>query len=171
MPSLVNRFQWGGPPGPQPTPPSASVLTHRRGRRPHMAVLLAFASLAPAAPTLSFHVMGDAPGSWPAILSSVGLRENANASLLVIPSGAQISFQECQSRLDRGAILILEGASPLAESFGFRATSKPHVIVRSVEDVRAPKLHIVWEKPLEMPVFEIPRRLACSRRSAGKECR
>ena len=30
------------------------------------------------------------------------------------------------------------------------------MIVRSVEDVRAPKLRIIWEKPLEMPVFEIP---------------
>jgi hypothetical protein len=110
-----------------------------------------------AAPTLSFHVMGDAPGSWPAVLSSIGLLENARGDVLVLPAGAQISFQECQSQLDRGAILILEGPSPLAASFGFRATGKPLVIVRSVEDVRAPKLHIVWEKPLEMPVFEIPK--------------
>ena len=111
-----------------------------------------------AAPTLSFHVVGDAPGSWPVILSSIGLRENAKGDVLVIPAGAQISLQDCQSQLDRGAILILEGQSPLAESFGFHATPKPHVIIRSVEDVRAPKLHIVWEKPLEMPVFEIPRQ-------------
>jgi hypothetical protein len=114
-------------------------------------------TLATAAPTLSFHVMGEVPGPWPAVLSSIGLRENAAGDVLVIPSGAQISFQECQSRLDRGAILILEGPSPLAESFGFHVTEKPHVIVRSVEDVRASKLHIVWEKPLEIPVFEIPK--------------
>jgi len=116
-----------------------------------------FTTLATAAPTLSFHVMGDNPGSWPAVLSSIGLRENARGDVLVIPSSAQISFQECQSRLDRGAILILEGQSPLAEAFGFHATEKPHVIVRGVEDVRASKLHIVWEKPLEIPVFEIPK--------------
>ena len=116
-----------------------------------------FTALATAAPTLSFHVMGDNPGPWPAVLSSIGLRDNATGDVLVIPSGAQISFEECQSRLDRGAILILEGQSLLAESFGFHATEKPHIIVRSVEDVRASKLHIVWEKPLDIPVFEIPK--------------
>ena len=120
-------------------------------------VLLAFATMATAAPTLSFHVMGDNPGPWAAVLSSIGLRENATGDVLVIPNGAQISIQECQSRLDRGAIVILEGQSPLAESFGFHATENPHVIVRSIEDVRASKLHIVWEKPLEIPVFEIPK--------------
>jgi hypothetical protein len=120
-------------------------------------VSLFFPVLAAASPTLSFHVMGDDPGSWPAILSSIGLRENATGDVLVLASGAQLSFQECQSRLDRGNILILEGQSPLAESFGFRASSKPRVIVRSIEDVRAAKLHIIWEKPLDLPVFEMPK--------------
>ena len=115
------------------------------------------ATLASAAPTLSFHVMGDDTGSWPAILSSIGLTENAAGDVLVLAHGAQLSFQECQSRLDRGTILILEGPSPLAESFGFRATSKAHVTVRSVEDVRASKLQIVWEKPLDLPVVEMPK--------------
>jgi hypothetical protein len=130
----------------------------RRERSLSLAVLLlAFATLAIASPTLSFHVLGDDTGSWPAILSSIGLRENATGDVLVLASGAQLSFQECQSRLDRGAILILEGQSSLAESFGFRASSKPRVIVRSVEDVRAAKLHIIWEKPLDLPVFEMPK--------------
>ena len=131
---------------------SASRLGFSRGL-----LLLACATLAAASPTLSFHVLGDDTGSWPAILSAIGLRENATGDVLVLAHGAQLSFQECQSRLDRGAILILEGQSPLAESFGFRASSKPHVIVRSVEDVRASKLHIIWEKPLDLPVFDIPR--------------
>ncbi len=30
------------------------------------------------------------------------------------------------------------------------------VIVRSIEDEHAPKLHIVWEKPLDLAVFEMP---------------
>ncbi len=138
--------------------PTNRLLTNNVGRGHALpSILLALSTLATAAPTLSFHVMGDVPGPWPAVLSSIGLRENATGDVLVIPNGAQISFQECQSRLDRGAILILEGPSPLAESFGFHATEKPHVIVRSVEDVRASKLHIVWEKPLEIPVFEIPK--------------
>ncbi len=110
-----------------------------------------------ASPTLSFHILGDNPGSWRSILTSIGLRENSAADLIVIPTGAQASIQDCQSRVDRGAILIMEGQSPLAESFGFRPTTKPHIIVNSVEDVRAPKLHIVWEKPLDLPIFEIPK--------------
>jgi hypothetical protein len=120
-------------------------------------LLLLLATLASAAPTLSFHVLGDDTGSWPAVLSSIGLRENATSDVLVLATGAQLSFQQCQSRLDSGAILILAGPSPLAEAFGFRATPKPHVIVRSVEDVRASKLHIIWEKPLDLPVFEMPK--------------
>jgi len=130
---------------------------------------LLFLALAHASPTLSFHVMGDDTGSWPAILSSIGLTENSTGDVLVLAHGAQLSVQECQSRLDRGAILILEGPSPLAESFGFHATSKPHVIVRSVEDVRASKLHIVWEQPLDLPVFEIPKeaRLFAAERWQG----
>ena len=120
-------------------------------------ISLLFPILAAASPTLSFHVLGDDNGSWPAILSSIGLRENAPGDVLVLAHGAQLSFQECQSRLDRGNILILEGPSPLAESFGFRASAKPRVIVRSVEDVRAPKLHIIWEKPLNLPVVEMPK--------------
>jgi hypothetical protein len=119
-------------------------------------LFLAIATLTHAA-TLSYQVLGDAPGSWPSILSSIGLKDSPSADVLIIPSGASASLQECQSRLDHGAFLILEGPSPLAESFGFHATTKPHVIVRSVEDVRAPQLRIVWEKPLDLPVFEIPK--------------
>ncbi len=119
--------------------------------------LLFAAALAIGSPTLSFHIIGGDTGSWSAVLSSIGLRESASGEVIVITGGAQASFQDMQSRLDRGAFLVLEGQSPLAESFGFRATQKPHVIVRSVEDVRASKLHIVWEKPLDLPVFEIAK--------------
>jgi hypothetical protein len=122
-----------------------------------ISLLIVTATLAIASPTLSFHVMGDDTGSWSAVLSSIGLRESASGEVIVIAGGAQASLQDVQSRLDRGAFLILEGQSPLAESFGFRAPQKPRVIVRSVEDVRASKLHIVWEKPLDLPVFEIPK--------------
>ena len=68
-----------------------------------------FAATLAAAPTLTFHVMGSDPGSWPSILSSIGLRDNPSGDVLVIPSGAQASLEECQSRLEHGAFLILEG--------------------------------------------------------------
>jgi hypothetical protein len=109
------------------------------------------------APTFSFQVAGDDRGAWPAILSSIGLTEHVNGSVFVVTKGTQPSMAECQGRLDHGGIIVLEGESALAESFGFHASSKPHVMAQSVEDVRAPKLHIVWEKTLELSVFELPK--------------
>ncbi len=66
------------------------------------------------------------------------------------------STPEWIARVEHGTILVIEGESPLAAAFGFRPGTKPHAIARSVEDVHAPKLHIVWEKPLELAVFEMP---------------
>jgi Flp pilus assembly protein TadD len=42
------------------------------------------------------------------------------------------------ARVEHGAMLVLEGESPLAASFGFRAASQPHLSARNLEDVRAP---------------------------------
>ncbi|HEV8145525.1 MAG TPA: hypothetical protein VGP79_04060 [Bryobacteraceae bacterium] len=52
-------------------------------------------------------------------------------------------------------IEILEGDSPRSTSLGFRATAK-RITVRSVEDLRNPKLKIVWEKSLDLPIYEMP---------------
>ena len=109
------------------------------------------------AATFSFHVLGDEPGSWPAILSSIGLRDGAigSASVVVAPHGTAASA-DWPTRVEHGTILVLEGESPLAASFGFKPSAKPRVIARSLEDVRAPKLHMIWEKSLELPIFDLP---------------
>src|SRR6185437_7233749 len=60
------------------------------------------------------------------------------------------------SRVAKGTLLIVEGESPLAAAFGFHASAK-HVTVRSVEDVHAPDLRIVWERAADLPVFQIPK--------------
>jgi hypothetical protein len=128
-----------------------------------MRCLISFIALLLAWPlagaTFSFHVMGSDAGSWPAVLSSVGLVPSAVAAagVVVVPRGSDPSAAEWPQRVEHGTILVLEGESRLAESFGFRASAKPHIIGRSVEDVHAPKLRIVWEKPLEVPDFEIPK--------------
>src|SRR6202046_3691141 len=112
-----------------------------------LGVLAALAgSLLPAA-SFSYHVLGDDPGSWPAVLSSIGLINDAGgtAGVVVAPGGTNPPPAEWVARVGQGTILILEGESPLAAAFGFRATAK-RVTVRSVVDVRAPKLSIVWEK-------------------------
>ena len=58
--------------------------------------------------------------------------------------------------MERGAILILEGESPLAELFGFRRAARDPVRVHSLIDTHRPSLPIVWEKGLELPAFDLP---------------
>ncbi len=109
-------------------------------------------------PRLAFHVMGDEPGGWPELLSSLGLTNGTGggASVIVAPHGVGLPPAEWAARVERGAILVLEGESPLAAAFGFHAGVQPHLSVRSVEDLRAPDLAIVWEKALDVAVFDIP---------------
>ncbi len=118
-------------------------------------LILVLAALPCAAATLTFHVAGDDPGGWPTILSSIGLQSAAaHGDVEVIPSGVTTTETDWSQRVERGTILILEGASPLAASFGFRAGIK-RVPVQSVEDLRAPQLRVIWERAADVPVFEI----------------
>ena len=121
-----------------------------------------------AAATLTFHVAGDDPAvdsrAWPAILSSIGLQNaGSHGDVEVIPAGATATEgaaateKDWNQRIERGTILILEGASPLAASFGFHPGTA-HVSVRSVEDLRAPQLRIIWEKAEEVPVYDVPEQ-------------
>ena len=115
-------------------------------------VLFVLTLTCPAA-TLSYHVLGAETGSWPAIFSSIGLVSGSpeQARVVVAPEGSAVT------PVKDGAILILEGDSALAASYGFHAASQ-RVSVRSVEDLRSPKLAIVWEQALDLPVFEIPKK-------------
>ena len=103
-----------------------------------------------------FSVLSDDAGSWPEILSSIGLERQpaSQAHVFVARAGAPASA-EWTARVEHGAILILEGESSLAEMFGFKRT-KDSVRVASLADVHNPKLPIVWEKSLELPVFTVP---------------
>ena len=120
---------------------------------------LVLCSTLSAAPRFSFHVLGDEPGSWPEILSSIGLTNGATgaASVVVAPRGVEAPADEWMERVDRGAMLIVEGDSALAAAFGFKPGAKPKISVVSVEDLRAPELRIVWAKPVDLAVFDIPR--------------
>ena len=107
----------------------------------------------------SYHVMGDNPGAWPAVLSSIGLLSDASEEARVVVASKTEAKppSEWKTRVENGTILIVEGDSSLAESFGFRPGAKPRISVRSVEDRHVPKLRIIWEKSLELPVFDIPK--------------
>jgi hypothetical protein len=120
-------------------------------------LLALFAISASAASLPYFSVLSEDAGAWPDILSSIGLqRQPAGVSrIFVARTGAAASI-EWPARVERGAILILEGESSLADLFGFRRSHKDPVRVQSLSDVHRPTLPIVWEHGLELPVFEMP---------------
>ncbi len=103
-----------------------------------------------------FSVLSDEPGSWPAILSSIGLRREpaTTARVFVARPGAPAS-PEWSGRVERGAFLVLEGESSLAAWFGFERTQE-NARIASLSDVHRPELPIVWEKPLALPVYRMP---------------
>jgi hypothetical protein len=103
-----------------------------------------------------FHVNSRDAGSWTEIFSSVGFEPQPaeKAHILVARAGSAVS-PEWTERVRQGAILVLEGVSPLAESFGFRRT-KQTVHVSSLRDVHRPTLPIIWESGLDLPVMSLP---------------
>jgi hypothetical protein len=125
--------------------------------RVRIAVLVALAAgLAPAADLASFSVLSEDAGAWPEILSSIGIQARpASAARILVARSGSPSSPEWTARVEHGAILILEGESDLAEMFGFRP-GKASARVNSLTDVHRPKLPIVWEKGLELPVFDLP---------------
>jgi hypothetical protein len=117
--------------------------------------LIASASAAPS----SYHIAGDDPGPWPKILSSIGLMNAAGgpANLFVIRTLAPGSAPQWIQRIEQGAVVVIEGESDLAKALGIQPGAK-RVVVRSIVDQRAPKLAIIWENALEIPVFELPKQ-------------
>lgn len=115
--------------------------------------LLAACALS-AAPKVNFEVATGDGGSWPGILKSLGLTPGEDAPVIVAAGGAG-KPERLIARAAAGAILITEGGSDLAAALGIRAGGK-RAPARSVEDVHAPELDIIWEHPLDLPAFELP---------------
>jgi hypothetical protein len=117
-------------------------------------VLLLLAAL-PAPAAIHFEVLGKAPGAWPGILTSVGFlpASGEKADIFVIPERFPAPAALWLKRMEEGALVVMEGSSPLAESLGIKPGSTT-VSVRSIVDERAPKLPMVWEKTESLPVFE-----------------
>jgi hypothetical protein len=108
--------------------------------------------------TFNYYIAGDDPGPWPQILSAIGLTRAVGgpANLIVVRQVAPKSVPQWIQRVEQGGVVVLEGPSELAAALGFKPSSK-RVTVRSIVDQRAPKLSIVWETPLEIPVFDLPK--------------
>lgn len=109
-----------------------------------------------AGPRFSFFVADEGASGWKELLASMGFVSGAALDAGVIVAGSNAPAASWAGRVESGTILVLEGDSPLAAAFGFRNSGKPPVPVRSVEDPAAPELRIVWEKPAEVPQFEMP---------------
>jgi hypothetical protein len=119
-------------------------------------VLLGWATAIPAA-TLNYHIAGDDAGPWPQIFSSIGITRAAGgpANLFVVRNVAPGSAPQWIQRIEEGGIVVIEGQGELAAALGL-IPGHQRVVVRSIVDQHAPKLPIVWESPLEIPVFSVP---------------
>src|ERR1017187_9994977 len=86
-----------------------------------LASFVVFACMAGAAELPYFSVLSEDAGAWPQILESIGLRRQPAglSHIFVARTGAAASV-EWPTRVEHGAILILEGESSLADLFGFR---------------------------------------------------
>src|SRR5580698_8276307 len=104
----------------------------------------------------TFAVLGPQPGPWPAILSAAGHLPGpaASADIVVAPVNTPPS-SDWQTRVKGGAVLILEGTSPLAGSFGFES-SLDTVSVIHIVDVHNPDLPVIWNKAVELPKTGMP---------------
>jgi len=94
-------------------------------------------------------------GPWQRILSTVKLSGEFHAPVVLPGEAATLPAEQLNEKLQQGWFVILEGASPAAEQFGFRLTDR-RVEVRRVVDAREPKLPILWEQPVPVPVFTLP---------------
>src|SRR5262249_13147090 len=87
-------------------------------------LLLASAALA-AEPQVWFSVIGPDPGAWPQILTSIGLtRQDSDQARIYVLRSATPASKSWADRAEQGAFVILEGESPVAESFGFKGGSQ-----------------------------------------------
>ena len=95
-------------------------------------------------------------GSWPAILSSVGHVPGpaASADIFVAPAKTPAAA-DWQGKVRSGAALILEGASPLAASFGFHVQLETVSVIHLI-DTHNPDLPVVWNKAVEIPRTQVP---------------
>jgi hypothetical protein len=128
----------------------------RRQGRWRFALLLALFLPLRGADLPYYCVLSEDAGAWPAILGSIGLqRAPAGVSRVFVARADAAASPEWRGRVERGSILILEGESSLAAMFGFKAKSE-QVKVTSLADWHRPALPIVWEKGLELPLFDVP---------------
>ena len=123
-----------------------------------MRLLISFLLAAVALPAQQFGytVLGRDPGPWGEILSSVGLLPTpvAEAAIVVARPDAPAS-PAWTARIEDGTILILEGDSALARSFGFQTLARTAKLA-SLIDTHQPELPLILQQPIELSETSLP---------------
>ncbi len=116
-----------------------------------LGLMIVIAAPLPAA--IHFRVIAEDAGAWPQILTSIGLLPTTDdrCDLFVLPRGADAEWLK---RVEAGAIVVIEGDSPLAKLIGIQS-GHATISVRSSVDERAPKLPIIWENVETLPAFTV----------------
>jgi len=78
-----------------------------------------------------------------------------SGNVLIVREGGTFPKGFWPGEVEKGAWLILEGASPASELIGFKRSGRT-VAARSVSDRLRPRVDIVWERPTSVHVFELP---------------
>ncbi len=104
----------------------------------------------------TFAIVGAQPGAWPGILGSVGhiAGPAAEAEIFVALPGTP-DAADWHAKVRGGATLIVEGSSPLAASFGFRAGAEAVPVIHVV-DTHNEQLPVIWSKAVNIPRYEVP---------------
>ncbi len=89
---------------------------------------------------------------WQQVLESVNLSSD---SRIHVTGAREPIGAEWSEKIENGAVLILEGESPLAVSFGFKP-SRQTVSITSLRDVHEPEMRIILQKTVELSRWEVP---------------
>src|SRR5579863_9059212 len=89
---------------------------------------------------------------WDTVLSSMNL---GGGPRIQEAAGNEPAASDWPARIERGAVLILDGESRLATSLGFKP-SKQMVTVTSLRDTHEPKVRIILEKPIDLSRWDVP---------------
>jgi len=113
-------------------------------------------TLALPAQQFGYAVLSRTPGPWNEILSSVGLLPTpADQAAIVVARPGTPESSEWRTRIEAGAILILEGDSPLALSFGFHTLDRITKLA-SLIDTHQPDIPLILQQPLEITEMSVP---------------
>jgi hypothetical protein len=123
-----------------------------RSSCPLLSLFLAFVTPCAAGGLGGYYTAPGAAPGWANLLRSIGLPQRAAGDASV----AVVADAEWLVRAEAGAILVIEGDSPIGHALGFEAQTRK-VKVRRVQDAGRPDLRIVWEDSASTPVFTVPK--------------